>query len=156
MGKIIAWHGSAELKAEVLARLQAHREADDFVRGLYQTASTDSPLGYRGCALGCTLPLVTGDDRLQGLEAGFWHYEIQRRYGIDIEVAGLIDEIFESLETVEESAQFAQDVAAAIPVGADLSEIGGRVDLAWDADVAAHELIAALAAAPVDPAEVAG
>lgn len=121
MTTMLAWHGRAGLKAEVVARMKAHRAADDFIQGHYQIADTDSPLGYRGCALGCTLPKIEGGLPRTLLE------EVELQYGIHRHVADLIEDIFEGVDE-EDAGDFAVAVIKAIPVGADLSRIVERLD----------------------------
>jgi hypothetical protein len=147
--RLLAWHGSAELKAEVTERLRVHREADDFIQGNYQLFDPDSPLGYKGCALGCTLPRLDADD-LDALSA--FAIEIERQYSIDFAIADLIDDLFEA-QPLPRAGIFAVAVIEAIPVGADLSgiDVGSYYDHDFhdDPEGAAARLIAELTAAPV-------
>jgi hypothetical protein len=120
---MIAWHGSHELKARVMARLREHWEQDEFIRGLYQEIDPIAAAGYRGCAIGCTLPLQSkSQETLDDISS--WHRRVEELYGISAEVAWVIDNTFESLESTEEAADFAVAVVEAIPVGALMPEDG--------------------------------
>jgi hypothetical protein len=152
----IAWHGRPDLKAEVGARLRAHRVADEIVQGHYQRES-NTPNGYVGCALGCTLPLYSASTRREyncatGFQHGWWK-RIEDEYGIPARVAKLIDNTFEAQPTFEAAADFAVAVIDAVPVGADLDAI---FDLWLDDEMeyahpgpAAAWLLEHLAAAPI-------
>jgi hypothetical protein len=153
----LAWHGNPALKAEVMARLRTHREQDTIVQGLYQDLDPGSAVGYRGCAIGCTLPIQPGDEHTNVVppDCG-WHAEVERLYGIPCEILWRIDDLFETRD-VAEAGQFAVDVIEAIPVGADLHEIA-RSALHEDDDAGCYgedtedgaaNLIADLKAAPV-------
>jgi hypothetical protein len=156
-----AWHGDAALKEEVLTRLWAHRAADTIVRGLYQQYAPRFATGYRGCAIGCTLPLQEPEPcncpafhDVAEPGAG-WHGQVETLYGIPMRVAKIIDEIFESTAPHAAAGDFAVAVIEAIPVGADLSQVASR----WaDGDEAegpvddAGLLIHLLATAPVPAA----
>jgi hypothetical protein len=157
--KLLAWYGSQPLKEEVMERLRKHREADSIVQRIYQRLDQDKALGYRGCAIGCTLP--PRPPAAEPWEVGVvdepesWHGEVEDLYGIDARIGEAIDDIFESLP-VDECGAFAVDVMEAIPVRADLSEVArwaGALDL-QDSDREearrdAAELIERLRTAPV-------
>jgi hypothetical protein len=159
--RLLAWHGSQPLKDEVMERLRRHREADEFVQGIYQRLDPQAASGYRGCAIGCTLPprpaVEWGDSFGIAVEQPQdWHGEVQMLYGIDYWVAYAIDGLFESLPPAA-CAAFAVDVVDAIPVGADLTEAErwtDRLDRRLDADdvdppALAAEFIERLRNAPV-------
>jgi hypothetical protein len=157
---LLAWHGSADLKAEVVARMKAHRDADSIVQGIYQGGEDGLPLGYEGCVLGCTLPHLTQDelDRLYDesrIGGSGWWGRIQTEYGIPLIVAQLIDYTFEAQDNPDHAA-FAVEVIEAIPVGADLSGIHDQWVEAQMNDVEprtkADWLIQHLAAAPTPEA----
>lgn len=133
-----AWHGDAELKARIVERMKQHREADDFIQGLYQKLDPASALGYRGCAIGCLLdkqPVPTEEpycdcERCQHAtnepDAG-WHGEVEKQLGIPERLAELIDACFEdSLKPAH--VQFAVDAIEAITVGADLSAVAAAYE----------------------------
>lgn len=122
MTTTLAWHNRPDLKAEVVARMRAHRAADAIIQGHYQFEDPDAPDGYQGCAIGCTLPKIEG-----GLVDHWWD-RVHETYGIHRGIAALIDDIFEDLHYTDAS-NFAVAVIEAIPVGADLD---GVIDKARD------------------------
>jgi hypothetical protein len=166
MTTTLAWHGSQALKDEVMARLRAHRAEDAIVQGFYQQIDPKLANGYRGCAIGCTLPAQPLDeewrDTLDGLGVPLapgdgWHGEVELHYGIPVDIGHLIDNTFEDLDAAD-CAAFAVDVIDAIPVGAYLLDLAREVDEDRDgywyddgpvATVRAAHLIALLTAAPV-------
>lgn len=144
-----AWHGRPELKDEVLARMIQHRANDEIIRGDYQRIDPELASGYKGCAIGCSLPAQPGGkEPREG-----WHGRVQAEYGIRAVVAGLIDDIFESLPHGEHAA-FAVDSLQAPPVGADLSRVAARLVLDVLADeqhgLARHTPVASEQRAAVD------
>lgn len=159
-----AWHSDPDLKARVVAKMKQHRAQDEFIQGDYQVdyASSDETATYKGCAIGCTLPYISREERArrsctEGRPEDFdWHQEIEKEYGIPKLVARLIDNIFEAQEGFEEAGDFAVAVIEAIPVGADLSGIacegwpfcGQCFDCRHGGEYAV-EFIEALAKAPV-------
>jgi hypothetical protein len=158
--KLLAWFGSQPLKDEVMDRLRKHRAEDDFIQGIYQTIDPQRALGYRGCAIGCTLPKATKYDDDGGLVppgdvTEDWHWAIEHFYGIPWRVAGAIDDLFEALPA-EQCGDFAVDVIEAIPVGADLDgvvewwrQIRRKSNYEYDAEVLAPDLIERLRNTPV-------
>lgn len=144
----LAWFGNPELKAQVVAKMKQHRAQDEIVQCNYQIkyGSPFGPVKYKGCAIGCTLPYVTKAQRMAstgGYSDDFdWHDEVEKRYGIDAQVAYMIDEIFELQDDFQDAADFAVAVIEAIPVGADLSNVPNNI---WTPG----KFIEALATAPV-------
>lgn len=118
-----AWHGDPELKAEVVARMLAHRAKDEIIRGVYQEKGAGDT--YRGCLLGCTLPYLAA-----GATLLHWHAEVEQRYGIPECAARILEDVFEGREGFESAAAFAVSSILAIPVGADLSELS-RLWVDW-------------------------
>jgi hypothetical protein len=100
--------------------MYAHRAADTIKQGSYQYREPTTATGYRGCAIGCTLPLINDTDKYAN---GWWWQRVEDDYGIDRHVAELIDGIFETQETFGTAARFAVEAVEAIPVGADLSSV---------------------------------
>lgn len=123
---MLSWHNNPALKAEVLERMREHRRQDTIVQGLYQKFAPDKAIGYRGCAIGCTLPVqpeISIHTTLEPMSpASGWHEEVATRYGIPSLFGRLIDQIFECLPKGEH-AEFAVDVIEAIPVGKDLTVV---------------------------------
>lgn len=128
----LAWHNRPDLKAEVVARMRTHRDADEFIQCLYQEINPDVPSGYRGCALGCMLPPQTALNSIHWspipTPPGGWFATIEHEFGIHYKVARLIDAIFTSMRPGQ-CAAFAVAVVEAVPVGADLTPVAD----AWPA-----------------------
>jgi len=99
---LISFHGDPEIKEKYLARLRAHRLADDIIQGA-------TGKNGKGCAIWCTL------DKYE-------HQPYESELGIPRILARLEDRIFEGL-SVEESKDFPINFLSAIPVGKDLSNI---------------------------------
>lgn len=135
-----AWFGDPDLKEQVVLRLKKHRQQDEIVQGFYQEYS-ETESGYRGCAVGCTLPpmfkydkqlfstqpegqkrWINPGDQAVWEEDGF-HGLIEKYYGVHEQVARLIDNVFEEQDTFEAAGDFAVAVIEAVPVGADLSQV---------------------------------
>src|SRR5262245_41528807 len=121
---MLSWHNDPALKATTLERMREHRRDDTIVQGAYQRLSPEKVSGYRGWAIGCTLPAQRrlpggfyGDEVLPPNQG--WHREVQEQYGIPEVLGYLIDHVFEHLP-VGECADFAVNVIEAIPVGVDL------------------------------------
>lgn len=131
---VLAWHGDQALRDRIVARMHQHRAADAIVRMIYQRIDPTKALGYRGCAIGCLLdvqPAVASRDCDGDCCAGEtaepddgWHKETERQFGIPVAVALGIDWAFEDFALGIEAADFAVAVAEAIPVGADLTDVG--------------------------------
>jgi hypothetical protein len=151
---ILAWHGDPELKAAALARMQAHREADDFIQGLYLVADIDGH-PYKGCFHGCLTAEALAAERNVPIwtfefEDTKWWAEGERLWGIPCEVGGLLDKAFETVDE-DRAGDFAVASIEAIAVGADLAGIDYRklYEEFEDADYDPAIILAALAAAPV-------
>jgi hypothetical protein len=99
-----------ESKESVLARLEEHRAADEIVQGLYWASKGSG----RGCAVGCLTHNPTGG-----------HRAFPKLWGIPVQLAYLIDNLFEALP-LEEAKAWPQRIMSAIPVGADLSGVWDR------------------------------
>lgn len=120
------WFGSEDLKAWVLARMVKHREDDEFIQGEYQRAA-DTPAGYKGCLIGCTLPKRTANRgyrhgyMLPGAgfvdETGDREKDVEALYGIPEPIGDLLEATFEDADSFEDAAEFAVASIEAIPVG---------------------------------------
>ena len=97
-----AFHGDPKVKEKYLARVKAHREADEIVKGQYWENG-------KGCAVGCTIH-------------GQAHLAYEKELGIPIQIAHLQDFLFENLPN-EEAKDFPVDFLEAIPVGEDLKPV---------------------------------
>jgi len=98
--KMLAYHNDPVIKADILAQLQAHYDADEIVKGRYWQNG-------KGCAVGCT---IYGND----------HAEYERLFGIPRELAYLEDKIFESLPNSDAMGWPLRFMNAIAP-GADLA-----------------------------------
>lgn len=138
--QILAWHNDPAIKAEAVARMHAHRAADEIIQGTYALMDEETAAGYRGCFHGCLTgdklmslhgwtPSQLEDQTPSGTE--MWHTG-EELWGILAELGRILDNLFEGLPA-EECAAFAVDAVEAIPVGADLS----RVLDAWLVDLLA-------------------
>lgn len=102
-----AFHGDPAIKATFLARVQAHRLADDIQHGFYWEDG-------KGCAVGCTVHTEE-----------YPHAAYESQLGIPRIIARLEDRIFEGMENGQ-SQEWPERFLAAIPVGADLSLVWPR------------------------------
>ncbi len=100
-----AFHGDPKVKEKYLARVKAHREADEIVKGQYWDNG-------KGCAVGCT---IHGEN----------HRAYEKELGIPIQIAHLQDWLFEKLRN-DEVKDFPVDFLESIPVGADLKPVLNR------------------------------
>ena len=103
---LVAYHGDPTIKEKYLARVEAHRLADDILQryGYWKDG--------KGCAVGCTLHSDEHDDYESVL-------------GIPEPIAQLEDVIFEGLP-VELARAWPSRFLTVIPVGADLSQVPDR------------------------------
>ena len=99
---LLAYHNDMATKVKYLARVRAHREADELIRG----TGWD---GKNGCAVGCTLEAYDPQ-----------RYETE--LGIPVALAYLEDRIFEGLPD-DDSTAWPERFLAAVPVGADLGRV---------------------------------
>ena len=100
-----AFHGKKEIKAKYIARLKAHYDADEIVKGVYWEDG-------KGCAVGCTLH--SGNHKA---------YEVE--LGIPEVLARLEDSIFEGLSP-KDAKEFPLNFLNAVNVGSDLSQVGDK------------------------------
>jgi hypothetical protein len=157
---LLAWHGSAELKADAVARMRAHREADTFIQGSYLEHDPRAARKYRGCFHGCLTTEVLAAERgvpveeIRGYETR-WCRAAKRLFGIPYSLADAFENVFERQESFKSAGEFAVEVTEAIPVGADLSGVleaatTSRCSCGCTAGIwTAESLIEALKAAPV-------
>jgi len=97
---MLAFHGEAAVQEKYLARVRAHRLADELIHG-------EGWDGQRGCAVGCTLEKYD-------------HAAYEIELGIPQMLARLEDFIFENM-TLERSAAWPERFLQAPRPGADLS-----------------------------------
>lgn len=130
---MLAWYNDPALKAEVSARMLQHRVEDSIIQGAYQTFAPEYASQYKGCLIGCTLPMaeVRAGKRCgcgcgEWIEPSIvhidWHKQVEKLYGIPQTLNHVFDALFESLPP-SRAAWFAVNTIEAIPVGADLSGV---------------------------------
>ena len=100
--KLLAYHGDPKIKRKYLARVRAHRKADELVKGRYWESG-------KGCAVGCTVHSSS-------------HAAYETELGIPRELARLEDQIFERLDNGASKA-WPEAFLQAPRVGADLSMV---------------------------------
>ena len=105
---MIAFHGRQDVKDLYLARVRAHRAADQIVQA-YGYWVRDGGGEFRGCAVGCTLH---SDE----------HDAYETELGVPSVLAHLEDSIFEDLEP-ELALAWPEGFLESIPVGADLGMV---------------------------------
>ena len=128
---IRAFHNDLQLRADAIARMRAHADADAIIGGAYIKVDPTAPGGYRGCFIGC---IVAELDRTlyAGIFAGLPEYELELEggwYAAAARLAGLPERwtrlaegIFEALPA-DEGSEFAVALLEAVPVGADLDRV---------------------------------
>jgi hypothetical protein len=104
------YHNDPDLKARTLAQIDAHRAADELIRGTYWD-------GHRGCAVGCLTYDPNGG-----------HHLFPERWGIPMIIARLMDGIFENLPQ-DLVLDWPHRIMEAIPVGADLKNVQAVANL---------------------------
>src|SRR5262245_39209382 len=96
---MLAFHNNQSVKDKYLARVKAHREADELIKGQYWKNG-------KGCAVGCTLH---SDN----------HKAYETKLGIPQQLAYLEDCIFERLPN-KKAMKWPERFLSAIRPGADL------------------------------------
>lgn len=113
---MLAYHNDSAIKTGIIAQLEAHRAADQLMKGVYWQHG-------KGCAVGCTVH--SGN-----------HAEYEKRFGIPRVLARLEDRIFEGLPNAK-AMEWPVRFMSAIAPGADLSRVWNRfgnwllVDNTW-------------------------
>ena len=100
-----AFHNDKRIKEKYLARVHAHKLADELEKGYYWEEG-------KGCAVGCT---IHGSD----------HELYETELGIPSVLARLEDKIFEG-SSDEWSKEWPERFLTSIPVGADLSKVATK------------------------------
>jgi hypothetical protein len=100
--QLIAFHGDDKIKDKYMKRLEAHKAADEIIKGTYWQNG-------KGCAVGCT---VHSDN----------HAAYETELGIPRILARLEDGIFENLQNGR-AKDWPIQFLSAIPIGADLSNV---------------------------------
>lgn len=115
-----AFHGDPQLKADLLAELAAHREADQIIKGAYGEGNG----AFRGCAVGCSIHSLNRRRDL-GLSLSD-HAGLANAIGVTEALVGLEDTIFENLP-IDDAVQWPERLMSAIEPGVDLSTV--HIDL---------------------------
>ena len=110
---VVSFHNKQETKDFYLARAEQHFVADEIVKGQYWANG-------KGCAVGC---LIHGSS----------HTRLADELGIPLQMAFLIDRLFEGMPT-ENAKEFPKRFIAAIPVGKDLEKVMDKFFLALLSD----------------------
>ncbi|MES2211490.1 MAG: hypothetical protein V4515_15100, partial [Chloroflexota bacterium] len=138
---ILAWHNDEALKAEAVASMRRHRQADEFIRGSYMTAFPEAASGFKGCFHGClTTEKLAAEKGIPVAEyvgrhwSDSWHADGERLWGIPARLGAVLDKLFESIP--DGWSDFAVNSVEAMPVGADLDVAVDRwmLDLLVDPD----------------------
>ena len=101
---LTAYHNDPQLKDRIMAKIAAHREADEIIKGTYWAEG-------KGCAVGCVLEDPDGG-----------HIRYEAEFGIPVQLAYLEDAIFEALPE-DASIAWPERFMGAIKPGADLSRV---------------------------------
>lgn len=102
---MLSFHSDQSIKSNYLARVAAHADADEIIKGKYWE-------GGKGCAVGCTIH-------------GETHQSFERELGIPQMLAWLEDVIFEGLPN-RLAKTWPERFLRAINPGRDLSPVGWR------------------------------
>src|SRR5205085_6017374 len=102
---MIAFHGKVGIKRKYLARVRAHRKADELIKGTYWENG-------KGCAVGCTVHSSR-------------HENYETELGIPRSLARIEDGIFEGLANGE-AKLWPEKFLSVIKTGADLSGVTDR------------------------------
>ncbi len=97
-----AFHNDLKIKKKYIARVQAHRKADELIQGVTWKKG-------KGCAVGCTLEAYS-------------HARYETELGIPEWLARVEDTLFEGMSK-EEAMLWPEKFLSAIPVGADLEPV---------------------------------
>ncbi len=123
---MLSYQGSAELKARFCGHVARHQAEDRVLQGTYGVEQ--GAIGWRGCAVGCSLRSL---DEIDGkpLRVDYReHRELSNRLGIPLWLARLEDSIFEGLAP-ELALGWPARFAEALPVGRDLEMVWPRLAL---------------------------
>lgn len=128
MTAILAWHNNPEVKADAVARMRQHRDADRIIQGVYLDRIDGQ---WHGCFHGCLtaekiaehkgLPLA--DVRAASVA---WHAWTEQLWGIPVLVGYALDNVFE-MQADQAAPDWAVAATEAIPVGADLAGVPAQL-----------------------------
>ncbi len=108
MTTLLAYHGNQAIKDKYIARVKAHREADELIQG----KGWD---GHKGCAVGCTLE-------------NYNHSRYPIELGVPVVLAQLEDRIFEGLPQ-KDAMGWPERFLTAIKPGSDLEMVWPKFSL---------------------------
>ena len=97
-----SFHNDKAIKKKYLARVEAHKKADELIKGTYWENG-------KGCAVGCCIH-------------GLNHKDYETQLGIPVWLARLEDRIFENLSD-KDAKEWPSNFLKAIPVGVDLEQV---------------------------------
>lgn len=122
METVQTYHANPQLKADFLAQISAHEQADALVKGSYGRMNGH----FKGCAIGCSAYSLAVMQGQLPKNAGLFASEPQHRrvaddLGLPLWLAYLEDNVFEMLPT-ELSKTWPRRLAEAIPVGAVIDD----------------------------------
>jgi hypothetical protein len=103
---MLSYHNDPAVKAKYIARMQAHMDADELIRGT----------GYnngRGCAIGCILNK-------------YQHTAFPKELGLPVWLAHFVDHLFENLPDGQHIT-FPLELLQAIPIGVDVEPVKHRL-----------------------------
>src|SRR5690349_8637152 len=103
---MLAYHGEQAVKDKLVAQMQAHYDADEIIHGTYWADG-------KGCAVGCIAHVSSG---------GPAHEKVSKLMDVPVQLAYLIDDLFEALPNGH-AKEFPLRFLKAIRPGADLSRI---------------------------------
>lgn len=146
--QVLAWRGDPAIKAEAVARMRAHREADEFMQNTYGEMVNGRLIGcFHGCLTVETLAAERGVDpetllysRSGNDNAHLLWSAGERLWGIPVDLAEQLDRLFEEFSREYAAGDWAVEVTEAIPVGADLSGVAGQFSAALDDSSASSAL----------------
>lgn len=119
---VIAYHGDHKLKAELLAELEAHAEADQIIQGQYGPTKADET--FRGCAVGCSIHSL---NLRRGTKLEYDDFSgLAEAVGMTQALVHMEDTIFEHLPPGK-AVQWPIRLMSAIEPGSDLSRV--HIDL---------------------------
>lgn len=113
-----AFHNDTAIQQKYLARAERHRRHDQLIQGFYWLRLGEGKHGMKGCAVGCLAH--TSDNP---------HLKLEEELDIPENFWLIVDSIFEDLKP-EDAQEWPETILAAIPLGADLSDIYDRWDKA--------------------------
>lgn len=113
---LVAYNNDPKLKSALVREIKWHQKQDRIVQGQYGSCGEE----FRGCAIGCAINSLSRVQK-KCLPTDR-HMVLQEELGIPVEIAHLIDAIFEELSQAD-AMGWPLRVAKAVKPGADLSMV---------------------------------